>query len=94
MDRDTPNQVRLAVKILPNAARNSVLGLVNDVWRIKIAAPPERGKANKELIEFLSQRLGVKKDNLAIIKGHTNQNKLIAVRGPGPDEIFQKMMPE
>lgn len=75
------NQARVQVKVQPNAGSNQVLGLANGVWRIKISAPPDKGKANKELIQFLSDMLGQKKDNIIIVKGQTSHNKLIAIEG-------------
>ena len=91
MERDSVLQVKLAVKITPNAGRNEILGLSNDTWRIKIAAQPERGKANKELIDFLSSRLGVKKDNVMIIKGQTSHNKMVMVQGLSRDDVIQRL---
>ena len=43
--------VRIAVQAHPGAKRNEVVRLEDDVWHLKIAAPPTEGKANKELIE-------------------------------------------
>ena len=42
--------ILLNVKVTPNSAKNEVLGLTNGVWRVKIAAPPDKGKANKETL--------------------------------------------
>ncbi len=69
----------ISIKVQPNAGRNEVVGLTNGVWRIKIAAPPDKGKANKELIGFLSDVLGQRKDHIDIVKGQTSHNKLVAV---------------
>jgi uncharacterized protein len=75
------NNIIIAVKVQPNSHSNEITGYNNNLWRIKIAASPEKGKANKELIEFLAKTLEVKKDNLSIIKGLTQHNKLISIRG-------------
>ena len=82
---------RLAVKITPNARRSEVSGLSGAVWRIKVAAPPDKGKANKELIEFLSKILGVKKQDIEILQGHTSHNKMVAVSGLSQEEIKKKL---
>ena len=52
-----------------------------EVWHIKIAAPPTEGKANKELIEFLSEVLDISKSRIAIDKGATGHRKLIELEG-------------
>ena len=85
------NQTKVSVKVLPNAGKNEVSGLTNGVWRIKIAAPPDKGKANKELIKFLSDILGLKKDHVIILKGQTSHNKLIAIDGLTQEEIISRL---
>ncbi len=75
----------------PNASRNEIIGLVNGVWKFKIAAPPDRGKANKELLDFLKGKLGIRKDDLNILKGQTTHNKLIVIRGLTQEEIIKRL---
>jgi uncharacterized protein len=52
------NAVKISIKVLPNARKNEIGGFSNDILRVKIAAPPDKGKANKELIDFFSDKLG------------------------------------
>jgi uncharacterized protein (TIGR00251 family) len=85
------NHIKLSIKVQPNAGKNQIVGLTNEVWRIKIAAPPDKGKANKELIEFLSSVLGLEKNRLDIIKGHTSHNKIVAVDGLTRAEINARL---
>ena len=61
------------------------------VWYLHIAAPPVKGKANKELIEFLSDVLGVNKNCLEILRGETSHNKVLAVKGLNPEQVHQKL---
>jgi uncharacterized protein (TIGR00251 family) len=84
-------QSKLNVKILPNASRNEILNCLTGVWRIKIAAPPEKGKANKELIAFLGEHLKIKKDAILILKGHTSHHKLVGIFGLTPEEIISRL---
>ena len=76
---------RVVVKVQPNAGKNEVLGYRDGVINIKIAGPPVKGKANQELIKFLSEVLGVSKSKLAIIKGLTDRTKVISI-----DELTQE----
>jgi uncharacterized protein len=85
------NQTKVPVKVLPGSSKNEIMGLQNGVWRIKIAAPADKGKANKELIDFLSEVMDVKKVDLAILKGLTSHNKVIAVEGLSPEDISRKL---
>ena len=74
---------RLVVQVQPNASANRVVRFEEGVWYLKIAAAPIKGKANRELIKFLSDRLGVKKSSITIEKGHNSRRKVITVEGMG-----------
>jgi uncharacterized protein len=84
-------QTKISVKVQPNAGKNEVVGLVNGVWKIKIAAPPDKGKANNELIELLSDLLGQRKDTISIIRGQTSHNKLVTIGGLTAPEIESRL---
>ena len=62
------------------------------VLRVRIAAPPARGKANRELLSFLSQLLGVRQSSLAIIKGHTSRSKVVAVSGLSQEKALGRLL--
>jgi len=54
--------------------------------------PPIKGKANRELITFLSWLLGVGKGSVNIIKGHTTRNKVVAVDGLSREEVMKRLL--
>jgi uncharacterized protein len=85
------NVVKISFKVQPSAGRNEIVGLANGIWRVKVSAPPDKGKANHELIEFLSDTLGIKKDHITIIKGQTSHSKLLAIEGLSLDEITSRL---
>ncbi len=85
------NQTNITVYVQPNARRNEVLGFEDGVLRVRIAAPPVKGKANKELIDFLSGLLGVSKGSITIEKGLTSRRKVIAIEGLSQAEILQRL---
>jgi len=82
---------RLTVRVTPNANRNEITGFSDGVLQIRIAAPPVKGKANKELTDFLNKTLGVKKSSISIIKGQTSRNKVIAIEGMNRDDIIKRL---
>ena len=82
------------LRIHPNAAKNEVVGFSNEVFRVRVAAPPVKGKANRELVAFLSKVLGVGKDSLTLVKGHTSRDKVIAVAGLSQEEVIQRLSPK
>jgi uncharacterized protein (TIGR00251 family) len=82
---------QLNVRVTPNAARDEITGFTEGVLNVKIAAPPEKGKANKKLIDFLSGRLGVSKSLIRLIRGQTSRRKVIMVDGLSQDEITRRI---
>ncbi len=78
---------RLWIYVHPSAHRNEVQGEKDGVWYLKIAAPPVKGRANQELIGFLSDVLQIAKSNLAIEKGLSSKRKLISISGLTPGQL-------
>ncbi len=80
--------MKLALKVTPGARKNEILGWENDypqvgrVLKVKIAAPPVEGKANKEIIHFLANILGVSKSSIEVVHGSSGRIKLVEI----PDE--------
>ena len=78
------NKNYLRIKVIPNSNTNEIKEIMTDdsgeeTIKIKIKAIPEKGKANTELIKFLSKELEIKKSNISIISGKTDRIKLIKI---------------
>jgi uncharacterized protein (TIGR00251 family) len=86
------NSEYLQLKVTPNAARTAITGYGNGYLQVKLAAPPVKGKANRELIDFLSRTLGVKRSTITIVKGMTGRNKVINVEGLTRQEIIDRIL--
>ncbi|HIX89062.1 MAG TPA: DUF167 domain-containing protein [Candidatus Akkermansia intestinavium] len=75
--------MKLALKVSPGAKRSELLGWEEDypgvgrVLRLRIAAPPVEGKANKAVLEFLAARLGLPKSALSLLHGSSGRLKLV-----------------
>jgi uncharacterized protein (TIGR00251 family) len=87
----SPNEVRISLRIQPDAPKNGVAGVVNGVWKVRVAAPPVEGKANRELIEYLSEVLDIPKSNIAIVKGETGRNKVVLISGITKEEVEKRL---
>jgi uncharacterized protein len=81
----------LPVRVTPNAGRNEITGFHDGALQVKVAAPPAGGKANKELTDFLSRTLGVKKSAISIVKGQASRNKVIAIVGMSREDILKRI---
>jgi len=68
------------VKVIPKSSRTELAGYLPDgTWKVKVAAAPEKGKANRALCEFLAEKLGVAKSQVHIVAGETAPLKRIHV---------------
>jgi len=84
--------IKILVQVHPGAKRNEILRFENGIWHLKIAAPPVEGKANKELIDFLSEVLDVSKSRISIEKGTTSRKKLVMVYGVMEQDLTAKLI--
>lgn len=73
--------VTLTVKIVPGSSKTAVAGILDGMVKIKVAAPPEKGKANECLTSFLAKQLGVRKNAVTIAAGQTSPVKQIEITG-------------
>jgi uncharacterized protein (TIGR00251 family) len=88
---ETPEGVRLEIKVQPRSSRNQVAGEQDGALKIKLTAPPVDGEANQALIDYLSSLLGVPKRNVKLIKGETSRNKLVEIIGLGRESLLKKV---
>ena len=56
-----------------------------------MAAPPVEGRANRELMSFLAERLGISRSSVVIVRGHTSKDKLIEVLGLSAEEVAARL---
>jgi uncharacterized protein len=87
----TRDEVRVSFRVQPGAPKNAVAGLTNGVWKIRVAAPPVEGKANRALIDYLSELLDVPKSCVAVIRGETGRDKVVAITGLSREEIEKRL---
>jgi uncharacterized protein (TIGR00251 family) len=70
----------IRIKVVPKSSKTELAGILPDgTWKVKVAAAPEKGKANRALVEFLAGHLGVAKSRIRIVSGETSQLKRIQV---------------
>ena len=77
--------MKLALKVTPGAKKNEILGWEDDypqvgrVLKVKIAAPPVEGKANKEIVLFLAKALKMSKSSIEVVHGTSGRIKLVEI---------------
>ncbi|MGD8633276.1 MAG: DUF167 domain-containing protein, partial [Anaerolineales bacterium] len=82
----------LTIRVTPRARKTEIGGVLEDgTLRVRIAAPPVEGKANKALIKFLSKVLGVRKNMVEIVAGERGLDKIISIVGMPATEAESKI---
>lgn len=73
--------IRLRLRVTPQATRSAVVGRQGDAWKVRVAAIPERGRANRAVVELLAGTLAVPRTSVALVSGAGARDKTVAVRG-------------
>ena len=89
--QESANGVVFAAKIVPGSSRTAVSGILDNMIKVRVAAPPEKGKANQCLVAFLAKRLGVKKNAIDIIAGQTGPVKQVRVMQMSAAKLLDRL---
>ena len=81
-----PGGIALTLRVTPNASATRIEGIErrddgSTVLRIRVTAPPDRGKANKAVIALLAKTLSVPKSSVTLIAGETARHKRVRIEG-------------
>ena len=82
---------RLRVKVIPGASRNEIAGWLGDALKVRVSAPPERGRANAAVETTLSEALGLPAKSVRVVSGTTSQRKIVEVAGLSESEVREKL---
>lgn len=83
---------RLRLRVVPGSSKNpGIVGRYGTAWKIRVAAPPERGAANRAALELLASALGVPHAAVRLVSGQASRDKMVEVAGLGPGEIEARL---
>lgn len=83
--------VRFALKVVPGASRDRVVGELGGALKVAVGKPAEKGAANAAVEALLAAALGVRPAAITIVRGHTNPRKEVAVSGVAADELARRL---
>ena len=83
--------VRLRVRVAPGARTSRVVGRLDDAWKVRVAAPAERGRANAELVAFLADTIGLPRSAVRVVTGHGARDKLVELADISLDDAERRL---
>ena len=85
--KDVAGGAVLAVKVVPGSSRTRIAGVLDEALKVNVAAPPEKGKANKELEKFLAKTAGVPRSAVKVVSGLGNAYKELEFASMSASEL-------
>lgn len=82
---------RLRLRVAPGAARTGVVGRYGDGWKVRVAAPPEDGRANDAVLRLLADTLRVPRAAVTLVSGHGTRDKIVELTGLEAAELEQRL---
>lgn len=82
---------RVRIRVSPGARRSQLLGRHGAGWKARVAAPPERGRANAALEALLADALSVPRGSVRVVSGQGSRDKLVEVDGLKAEEIEARL---
>lgn len=76
-----PDRITLSLRVQPRAARDEVAGLHGDRLKLRIAAPPVDGAANRHLCRYLADLFDVPAARVRLVRGESGRDKTVEVAG-------------
>jgi len=72
---------QIVVEVKPNSSKILVEKITDQVYKVKLTAPPVEGKANAQLIKVLADYFGIGKSRVEIKSGKNARNKVVIIYG-------------
>jgi uncharacterized protein len=82
---------RVRLRVAPGSARSGVVGRHGDGWKVRVAAPPEGGRANDAVVRLLADALEVRRRDVTLVSGHGARDKVVTLAGLGAEEVERRL---
>jgi uncharacterized protein len=77
----TADGIALDVKVVPGSSRDRIAGPLGQALKLAVSKPPSGGQANAAVIALIAATLGVRPQQVRIVRGHSNPRKRVEVDG-------------
>lgn len=82
---------RIALRVSPGGSHARVVGRHGDAWKVRVAAPPEDGKANDAVVRLLAAALDLPQRDVTLVSGHGARDKVVSLAGIDPGEAERRL---
>ncbi len=82
---------RLRLRVSPGSSRAAVVGRHGEAWKIRVAAPPEGGRANDAVVRLLAETLALPRGAVTLVSGHSARDKIVELAGIEPSQIDRRL---
>jgi uncharacterized protein (TIGR00251 family) len=82
---------RVRLRVSPGANRAHVVGRHGEAWKVRVAAPPEGGRANEAVVRLLAETLSLPRDAVTLVSGHGARDKIVQLAGLDPTQIERRL---
>ena len=86
-----PNVFHLALKVVPGASRDRIVGEHGDALKVAVTKPPEDGAANEAVEKFLREQLDLSRRDICLISGFTSRDKVIRITGLTREQLTARL---
>ena len=81
--------MNIEVKVIAGARKRAIM-LEGSLLKVKILSKPLKGKANEELIEYISDTFGIRRKDVAIVAGQRDTRKVISI--PVDEQTLRRVL--
>lgn len=80
------------MKAVPGASRTEIVGRLGEALKVRVAAPPEGGQANRAILALLAERLGLPAAGVTLVSGAASPAKVVALRGVSAEQAWARLL--
>jgi uncharacterized protein (TIGR00251 family) len=82
---------RLRLRVSPGARNARVVGRHGQAWKVRVAAPPEGGRANEAVVRLLAETLSLPRGAVTLVSGHGARDKVVRLDGLDQTQIERRL---
>lgn len=86
-----PHTIRLRLRVSPGAGRAAVVGRYGNAWKVRVTAPPERGRANVDVVQLIADSIGVQRPDVRLVAGASSRDKVVELSGITLEEAERRL---